>query len=351
VKKASMAPDRKRIVIFNVNWLGDVLFSTAVIRNIRSNYPASYIACIIPKRCVPVLEGNPYINEIIIFDEKSSHKGVLGKLAFIRELNKKRFDCAFLLHRSMTRAFIIWAAGIRERIGYVTAKRGIFLTKKVQPPDINRVHRIDYYLGVIAGAGLAIKDRHTNFFYSGADREFVQRFLQDRSINPGDIIVGLNPGGNWGLKRWQKENFAALADRLIDEMGARVIFTGSPEDKDLVSEIKSFMRSPADSACGILSLKQFAALCGRMSVFVTADSGPLHIANAAGAKKIIALFGPTHPELTGPVPAERSVILQKNTGCNIPCYTVNCSDNRCMKAISVEDVFAATRSAIRAASK
>jgi heptosyltransferase-2 len=343
-----MAADRKRIVIFNVNWLGDVLFSTAVIRNIRSNYPSSYIACIIPGRCVPVLEGNPYINEIIVFDEKGSHKGVLGKLIFIRELKKKKFDCAFLLHRSMTRAFIIWAAGIRERIGYITAKRGIFLTKKVQPPDINRVHRIDYYLGVISGAGLAIKDRHTNFFYSEADREFVRSFLQDRCIDPGKMIVGLNPGGNWDPKRWQKEKFAALADRLIDEMGARVIFTGSPEDKDLVSEIRSLMRSPADTACGIFSLKQFAALCGRLSVFVTADSGPLHIANAAGAKKIIALFGPTHPGLTGPVPADRVVILQKNTGCNIPCYTVNCSDNRCMKVISVEDVFAAMRSAIRA---
>jgi heptosyltransferase II len=346
-----MAADRKRIVVFNVNWLGDVLFSTAVIRNIRSNYPASYIACIIPGRCVPVLEGNPYINEIIVFDEKGRHKGLFGKLVFIRELKKKRFDCVFLLHRSMTRAFITWAAGIGERIGYVTAKRSIFLTKKITPPDINRVHRIDYYLGVIAGAGLAVKDRHTNFFCSEADREFVERFLQDRSVGPGDAIVGLNPGGNWGPKRWQKEKFAELADKLARETGARIIFTGSPEDKDLVSEIMSLMRSPADSACGILSLKQFAALCPRLSAFITADSGPLHIANAAGAKKIIALFGPTHPRLTGPVPEERVVILQKDTGCSIPCYKVDCSDNRCMKAISVEDVFAATRSAIRAANQ
>jgi lipopolysaccharide heptosyltransferase II len=275
----------------------------------------------------------------------------MGKFAFIRELKKKKFDCAFLLHRSMTRAFITWAAGIRERIGYVTAKRGIFLTKKVQPPDINRVHRIDYYLGVIAGAGLAIKDRHTNFFYSETDREFVQRFLQDRSVKPGDIIIGLNPGGNWDPKRWPKEKFSLLADRLVEELGVRLIFTGSPEDKDLVSGILSNMKSPADTACGILSLKQFAALCSRLSVFVSADSGPLHIANAVGAKKIIALFGPTHPGLTGPVPPERVVILQKNAGCNIPCYTFDCGDNRCMKAISVEDVFAAARSAISAANK
>ena len=155
---------RKRILIFNVNWLGDVLFSTAVIRNIRVNYPESYLACVVPPRCVPVLEDNPYLNEIIVFDEKAAHKGFWGKLAFIGFLRKKRFDSVFLLHRSFTRALITWLAAIPERVGYDTAKRRFFLTKRVKPLDISRVHRIDYYLGVIKGAGLAVKDRHTNSF-------------------------------------------------------------------------------------------------------------------------------------------------------------------------------------------
>jgi heptosyltransferase II len=343
-----MAGKRKRIVVFNVNWLGDVLFSTAVIRNIRFNYPESYIACIIPPRCAAVLEGNPYLNEIILYDEKGLHQGVVGALAFISQLRKKRFDCAFLLHRSLTRAFIVWAAGIGERIGYTTAKRAFLLTRKIAPPDIRKVHRIDYYLGVIRGSGLAVKDRHTNFFFSEEDRQGLEAFLQQSAIYARDVVIGLNPGGNWDPKRWQKENFAFLADRLATEFGARIVFTGSPEDKELVSHIRSLMRSNAVSACGILSLKQFAALCTRMSVFISADSGPLHIANAVGAKQIIALFGPTDPQLTGPVPADRVVIIQKNTGCMIPCYTVDCSDNRCMKAISVDDVLAAVRSATRA---
>jgi lipopolysaccharide heptosyltransferase II len=338
---------RKRIVIFNVNWLGDVLFSTAVIRNIRFNYPESYIACIIPPRCAAVLEGNLYLNEIILYDEKARHKGVMGTLAFISALRKKRFDCAFLLHRSLTRALIVWAAGIGERIGYRTAKRAFLLTRKIVPPDIRRVHRIDYYLGVIKGAGLSVKDRHTNFFFSEQDRQALDTFLQQSAIHARDVIIGLNPGGNWDPKRWQKENFAFLADRLVVEYGARIIFTGSPEDKELVLHIQSLMKSSAISACG-LSLKQFAALCARMSVFISADSGPLHIANAVNTKQIISLFGPTDPRLTGPVPADRVAIIQKNTGCMIPCYMVNCSDNRCMKAISVDDVLAAVRSATHA---
>ncbi|MFA5099400.1 MAG: lipopolysaccharide heptosyltransferase II [Candidatus Omnitrophota bacterium] len=343
-----MGVDRKRIVIFNVNWLGDVLFSTAVIRNIRFNYPESYIACIIPPRCAAVLEGNPYLNETILFEEKGQHKGVLGAFAFIAQLRKKRFDCVFLLHRSLTRAFIVWAAGIGERIGYTTAKRSFLLTRRIVAPDIRAVHRIDYYLGVIRGAGLAIKDRHTNFFFSEQDRHALEAFLRQSDIHARDVVIGLNPGGNWGPKRWLKENFALLADRLAVEYGARIIFTGSPDDKELVFHIQSLMKSIAISACGILSLKQFAALCTRMSVFISADSGPLHIANAVGAKQIVALFGPTDPQLTGPVPADRVMIVQKDVGCAIPCYTVDCSDNRCMKAISVDDVLAAVRSASRA---
>jgi ADP-heptose:LPS heptosyltransferase len=248
----------------------------------------------------------------------------------------------------LTRAFIVWAASIGERIGYKTAKRAFLLTGKVVPPDIRRVHRIDYYLGVIKGSGLAVKDRHTNFFFSEDDSHAVEAFLRGSSVAARDVIIGLNPGGNWDPKRWQLEKFAVLADRLAVEHGARIIFTGSPEDKPLVSQIQSLMKSGSISACGILSLKQFAALCPRMSVFISADSGPLHIANAAGAKQIIALFGPTDPQLTGPVPADRVVIIQKNTGCMIPCYTVDCSDNRCMKAITVDDVLAAVRSAARA---
>jgi len=344
-----MNVDRKRIVIFNVNWLGDVLFSTAVIRNIRLNYPQSYIACIIPPGCAAVLQGNPYLNEIILFDEKTMHKSIFGKFAFAFSLKQKRFNSAFLLHRSMTRAFIVWLAGIRERIGYTSAKGAFFLTTKISPPDIYRVHRIDCYLGLIKGAGLAIKDRHADFFFNEQDRLACDVFLRQSAIHARDVVIGLNPGGNWSLKRWKKESFALLADRLVKEYGVRIVFTGSAQDQEVVSQIQSLMKSNAVSACGILSLKQFAVLCTRMSVFISADSGPLHIANAVGAKQIIALFGPTDPQLTGPVPVDRVAVIQKKIGCAIPCYKLDCSDNRCMKAISVDDVLAAVRSVSYAA--
>ncbi len=331
----------ERILIFNVNWLGDVLFSTAVIRNIRNNYPDGFIACVIPPRCLPVLEGNINLDEIIIFDEKGKHRSLWQKFRFTLYLRRKKFSKAFLLHRSFSRALITWFAGIPERIGYYTPKRGFLLTKSFPAPAVESVHRIDYYLNIIKEAGLVVQDRYTEFFVSQEDIKAAEKFLVDNFVREDDFIVGLNPGGNWGPKRWPKENFSELADKFADKFNAKIIITGSSQDIELAEDIRRKTRCGAILACGKLNIKQFAALASVLNLFISADSGPMHIANAMGAKKIIALFGPTDPKLTGPYPEDNVVIVRKTISCRIPCYEVNCPDNQCMKAITPDDVIAA----------
>lgn len=328
----------KRVLIFNVNWLGDVLFSTATIRNIRRNYPDSFIACIIPSRCYPILKGNPNLDEIIIFDEKERHRGIIAKLKFVQLLRRKKFDVVFLLHRSLTRAFISWLAGIPRRAGYYTKKRGFLLTKRVAPVPIDSLHRIDYYLNVIEKAGLKVEDRYLDFFIDAADVKFVEEFFNKKSIGKGDFLVGINPGGNWLPKRWPEEYWARLADKLIAGMGSKVIITGGNKDIAISQRIRDLMKETPIITSGVFNLKQLGVLCRKLDLFITADTGPMHIANASGAKRIIALFGPTSPEITGPFPPKNTVILSKGVGCKIPCYVVNCKDNRCMKAITPDDV-------------
>jgi lipopolysaccharide heptosyltransferase II len=330
----------KRILIFNVNWLGDVLFSTATIRNIRRNYPDSFLACIIPSRCYQILKGNPHIDEIIIYDEKDRHKGFMSRMDFVRQLKERRFDMVFLLHRSFTRALFCRLAEIPERIGYRSKKRAFLLTKKIGAPDRDSMHRIDYYLNVIEKAGLKIEDRFTEFFVSDDDAKSINDFLDKQEVKKSDFLVVLNPGGNWLPKRWPKDHWAELADGLISEMKVKVVITGSHNDLGLAQHIVEKMKEKPIVACGIFSIKQLAALSKRADIFITADTGPLHIANAAGAKRIIALFGPTSIEITGPFPQKNCSILQKNVGCKIPCYQVHCKDNRCMKAITPGEVLA-----------
>ncbi len=328
----------KRILIFNVNWLGDVLFSTAAIRNIRRNYASSYIACAIPSRCYPILKGNPYLDEVIIFDEHDRHKGVLAKLNFISLLRDKKFDIVFLLHRSFSRALICRLAGIAERIGHLTKKRAFLLTKKIAPPEKNSLHRIDYYLDVIEKAGLRVEDRYLDFTFTSEDKAHVDDFLARNGLRKDDFLVAVNPGGNWMPKRWPKEYWAQLSDNLISQLKAKVVITGSISDLPLANQIKQMMKQKPLVACGVFNIKQLGVLAKLSDLFITADTGPLHIANAVGAKKIIAIFGPTAKEITGPYPATNVVVLQKKAGCIIPCYKVHCQDNRCMKAVTPDDV-------------
>jgi lipopolysaccharide heptosyltransferase II len=283
------------------------------------------------------------LNEIILFDERNTHKGLFARFGFIRLLKKKKFDTVFLLHKSMSRAFITWAAGIPERIGYDTKKRGFLLTRKIIPPAETGLHRAEYYLELLKRCGLNVKDVFADFPVSAQDTQRVETFLAACVIEKSRFLVGINPGGNWNPKRWQKEYFALLADRLIVEFGATVLITGGLKDSVLAEDIQRLMRRKAFSCCGEFDLKQFGALCKKLDLLITADSGPLHIAHAVHTKNIIALFGPTHPALTGPYPPENVIFLQKNVGCKIPCYIVDCPDNRCMKAITPDDVIEKVR--------
>jgi len=343
--KTNKIKENKRILIFNVNWLGDVLFSTATIRNIRLNFPESFIACIIPSRCYQILKGNPYLDEIIIYDEKDRNRGFVSKLNFIKILKSKKFDTVYLLHRSFSRALICRLAGIPRRIGYYTKKRNFLLTKSIMPLKKDSLHRIDNYLYIIEKAGLKLEDRYLDLFLSPEDEKFCDGFLAKNYVSDKDFLAVINPGGNWDLKRWPKDYWAKLSDSLINEFKAKVIITGSVSDLALAREIKNLMKEKPIISCGALTVKQMAALAKRSDAFIVADTGPLHIANAVGAKKIIALFGPTSPAITGPYPLTHARILQKDVGCKLPCYEVNCKNNRCMRAITPDDVIEVLKNA------
>lgn len=339
--------DAERILVFNVNWLGDVLFSTAVIRNIRYNFPDAYLACVVPSRCYAVLKDNPYLDEVIFYDDKSEQRSISAKFKFIKLLKRKRFDSVFLLHRSFTRALLCVFAGIKKRIGISNRKRAFLLTRNIPEPAKDSLHRIDYYLNIIEQVGLKIKDRFCDFSFKEEDAAFVRKVLEKNKIKSNDILVVLNPGGNWLLKRWPFDYWSKLADRLIEECRAKVVISGAHSDLKLAMQIKASMKKKAFIACGIFSLKQFAALCKQAALVVSADSGPLHIASAVGAKNIIAIFGPTHKAITGPRPDNNVFIIQKDSGCRIPCYVLNCKDNRCMKAVTPDDVMEVARRIIK----
>jgi heptosyltransferase-2 len=329
--------DYKRILIVEVNWIGDVLFSTPLIRAVRERYPDAYIACMVAPRVKPILEGNPRVNKIIVYDERGRHKSIIGKLRLISLLRRKRFDCAILLHRSSTKALLTFFGGAKERIGYVTRKRRALLTVPVEPPE-GDMHKVDYFLKLASAIGCDISNKDYEFFVPDAKRRYIASLLSESGIGADDLLVVLNPGGNWQPKRWIEEHFAALADSLIAGYGAKVVISGALKDRARALRIKGMMKK-GDAAVlsGVTDMKQLGALLERADFVISGDSGPMHIAVAMKASTI-ALFGPTSPSLTGPYGSGSYKVIQKSTGCTIPCYDVTCDAPRCMEAISVEDV-------------
>jgi heptosyltransferase-2 len=329
----------RRLLIVNVNWLGDTLFATPFIRAIRENYPGSYIAMFTHPRCIEVLKGNPNIDNIIIYDRKGQHRGFAAKFSIISQLKLKKFDTAFILRRSLSRAMLIFLSKIPERIGYDNKRAGFLLTRKI-PAPAKELHRVEYFLGIARGVGIEPRSINYEFFISENDRVKARLMLEEEGINSGEDFMVLNPGGNWDLKRWPLENFAQLGAEIFSKLNMKVVLTGSQKDVDLCNKISILMKNKAVLLCGKTDLKTLGAVFENAKKVISNDSGPMHIAVAVKAS-VVALFGPTSPHITGPYGEGLYRVLQKDIGCKIPCYNLSCRDNRCMKAITVEDVIGA----------
>ncbi|MFH1594356.1 MAG: lipopolysaccharide heptosyltransferase II [Candidatus Omnitrophota bacterium] len=328
--------DYKRILIVEVNWLGDVLFSTPLVKAIRKKYKNAYIACMVVPRCRQILEYSPYIDEIITYDEKKTHRSLFGKIRLIAILRRRDFDLAILLHRSFTRALIAMLAGIRERIGYITEKGHRMLTRPIEPPE-SPVHKVEYFLKLAESLGCDISNKDYDFFISDRERDHINKELSLAGIEKEDLLVVVNPGGNWRSKRWSEDNFAKLCKALFEKFNIKIVISGAKKDVELASRIKEKAGPDISVFAGKTDLKELGALMGRANFVISADSGPMHIAVSMGSN-VIALFGPTSPELTGPYGNGNYRVIRKNTECETPCYDVTCNDHRCMDSITVEDV-------------
>jgi heptosyltransferase II len=327
----------EKILVINVNWLGDVVFSTPALKALRNHFPDAYISCLVISRCEEVLKNNPRINEIIVYDEYGKHKSLWAKIKFIRYLRKKHFDSVYILHPSLRRAMIGFLAGIPNRIGYSTKKRGFLLTKAI-PINPESMHKVDYFLNLLDQVGIPNVDRKCEFFLSEKDKNDAALILEKAGITAKDRFVVFNPGGNWLMKRWPVKHFAVLADWLIKKKKIKVVIAGGKGDRVLAQQIVNKVKSRLSVITGLTTLHQLAAVMVKSQCVVTADSGPMHISVAAGAKTV-AIFGPTSPELTGPIGMSNPVILQESQGCEVPCYKSDCDNNLCMEKITPQMVY------------
>lgn len=325
----------KRILVTSVNWFGDAIMTTPALKAIKEKFPLSFLAVMAPDRVREVFSDNPYVDEVIIFDEKKNHKSFLSKVSFIKQLRAKKFDTVFLVHRSFTRALICFLSGIKTRIGYKRPKNILVVNFPIIPPSKN-IHKQDYYLYLFEKAGINISDKFAKVYIEGKRLEKCKNEMAAIRKKHA-YTVGINPSANWLLKRWPAENFAILCDKLIKELNCAIIIIGAKADSQTAEDVIEKMERNVYNLCGKTTIKELAAVISNLDLFISNDSGPAHLSASLGVNTLV-LFGPTSSALSAPR-GERVEILKKSIDCEIPCYNVNCIDNLCMKNITVEDVF------------
>lgn len=341
VERQVIDPDRvHRILIRGVNWVGDAVMTTPVIARVRKAFPRAKVSLLVKPWVAGVFEGNPHLDEIILYERDGRHKGVAGLLRLARELRGARFDLAILLQNAIEAAIIAVLARIPHRFGYNTQGRGFLLTTAViRDRSTKALHHADYYQALLSAVGWVEDVQAPRLYVSDGAQERAGALLEEEGVRLAEGIAALNPGATYGpAKRWPADRYAALADRLVADLGMRVVLTGAHADGPVASAVRSHARH-ADriiDLTGRTDIQLLAAVLKRCAVFVTNDTGAMHVAAALGVP-VVAIFGPTDPRTTSPV--GRHVRLRHPVPCS-PCLLRECPiDHRCMTGISVDDVF------------
>jgi heptosyltransferase II len=333
----------ERILIRGTNWIGDVVMTLPAVAAIRKTWPCAKISVLAKPWVSEVYRLSPDVDEIIVFQEPGRHAGIIGKWRLACELRQCRFDCAILLQNAIEAAIIAELAGIPLRAGYNSDGRGLLLTHSVRrTKEVRQFHQIDYYIEMVRALGCKTAG-HDVRLRPGRDYDDLAGTLFTRfGIAENRLVIGIAPGAAYGpAKKWFPERFAAVSDHMNGEFGAQTVLFGSAGDRESTAAVRVSARHPLIDIAGATNLQEAIALIARCSLFISNDSGLMHVAGALGVPTI-ALFGSTNPTTTSPV-GERSVVIHHDVDCS-PCLKPVCpTDFRCMEMIGVEEVCTAGR--------
>lgn len=330
----------KRLLIRSTNWVGDAIMTTPTIRAIRKGFPNARISILLKPWVAPVFEHSPHVDTLIIYDGDGRHKGNFGKLRLARDLRKYGFDAAILLQNAFEAALIAFLSGIPVRIGYNRDARQLLLTHAIScTNEIRKEHQTKYYLNILYGIGMDADDRDLYLRLSQQDRLRAEKILKKQGLSDDFKWVGINPSATFGpAKQWPIDRYARLADRIIEYTNARVIVFGGPQDRRLGKDISRKMRHRPIDLSGRTTLGEAMALIERCALFITNDSGLMHVAAALDVP-LIAIFGSTNSTTTGPW-SSNSRVVQVPMECS-PCLKPECPKGHlnCMDQIRVDMIF------------
>ena len=341
-----VSPKYRRILIVRTDRIGDVLLSTPVIKALRKEYPQAYISMIVSPYARDIVEANPYLDEVIIYDKDIKHKSWMRSLKFASRLKKKRFDLAIILHPTNRMHLIAFLAGIPLRLGYNRKFGFLNNLRKKHTKQEGLKHEAEYNLDLLSDLGIGGNVRDLFMPIKTESEEWVKDLLASNGIKETDKLLAINPGASCPSKIWPADRFAQVAETLAKRHNFRILIVAGAKDIPLANMVAQKLGDRVLDLSGKTSLSHLASILKRCSLFISNDSGPVHIASSLGVP-VISIFGRNQPGLSprrwGPL-GKKDKYLHKDVGC-IQCLAHNCKKEfACLKVISVEDVLSAAES-------
>jgi len=339
--------DFKKILIINPYGIGDVLFTTPVISNLRLAYPQASIAYLANRRTADFLKLNRDLAQVFIYERDEFVGSYQKYIELFKGIKQESFDLVFDFSLNSSFGFLTAVCGIKMRVGFDYRGRGGFLTHRVPLQGLEEKHVVEYYLDLLRFVQIPTRAMPMKLDVTPEEAQWAKEWLNKHQIDLFKPLIAVIPGGgaSWGkaakYKRWSATKYAQLIDKIIENFDAAIILLGDSKEKELCLEVASLAHFPLHLAVGETSVLGLAALLIHCKGAIVNDGGPLHVAVAAGVKTV-SIFGPVDPLVYGPYPLANHTVVQKQLPCQ-PCYRrfrmAHCEHISCLGELSVEEVY------------
>ena len=332
---------KPKVLIVAPNWIGDAVLSLPTIDSCSRLWSEHNLTVLARSRVAELFEVRQSEVRVLQYERGDGPHRLKNLMSLGRRMRKERFEFALLLPNSLGSALIAWLGGVPNRFGYSTDGRSWLLTQKRKDRRKEAgLHQVDYYIGLVRGLADVRVDRIPHLRLKPEVTDMGLTLVTALGIEHNELLIGVHPGAAYGeTKRWFPERYAAVIERL-QKPGRRFLLLGSSGEEFLAERISRSMEYPPINLMGKTTLTEALALIDRCGIFLSGDSGLMHVAAALGIPQV-ALFGSTDPQKTAPLNDKAVVIHPKTVHCS-PCFKRSCSEDlECMKAITVDEVHAA----------
>ncbi|MGH7497145.1 MAG: glycosyltransferase family 9 protein [bacterium] len=340
----------ERILIMRLRGIGDVVLTLPLLDNLRLAFPQAQIDYLTEPPSAPLLQNHPALQEVLVLAHKSWKRlapleQARSHWSFVRALRGRRYDWVIDLFGNPRTALLVLLSGARRRIGFNFRGRRHAYNVIVEPRG-DRLHAIEFNLDVLRALRVPILTDTLSLPIANDAAAFVGRFWLQHALDSSPMVIGINAFGGWYTKRWPLPAFAELGTRLQRESNAKIVLLWGPGEREEVNQLAGMMKTPPLLAPET-TLPQLAALLARMDLLVANDSGPMHL-SAAVSTPVVAIFGPTRPDLQGPWGAGHTVVLKSGLPC-LGCNGLTCKiqTHDCMQQLPVDQVFQAMQKRLK----